>query len=95
VSSGRPKASIASPLLACSRPQGDLAAARPLYERALAIDEKVLGPEHPDTATDLSRLAGLVQDQATCRALARCTNARSRSAKSVRSGPSRNSQEPR
>jgi hypothetical protein len=25
------------------------AAARPLYERALAIHEKVLGPEHPDT----------------------------------------------
>ena len=30
--------------------QGDLAGARPLYERALAICEKVLGPEHPDTA---------------------------------------------
>jgi hypothetical protein len=32
--------------------QGALAAyaqARPLYERALAIREKVLGPEHPDT----------------------------------------------
>ena len=32
------------------RAQGDLAAARPLYERALAIREKALGPDHPDTA---------------------------------------------
>ena len=30
--------------------QGDFAGARPLYERALAICEKALGPEHPDTA---------------------------------------------
>ena len=28
--------------------QGDLAAARPLYERALAIREKVLGAEQPE-----------------------------------------------
>jgi hypothetical protein len=27
---------------------------RPLYERALAIREKVLGPEHPDTALSLN-----------------------------------------
>ncbi|HMF29697.1 MAG TPA: tetratricopeptide repeat protein, partial [Candidatus Cybelea sp.] len=40
--------------------QGDLAAARPLYERALAIREKVLGPEHPDTATNLSKLGRLL-----------------------------------
>jgi hypothetical protein len=37
--------------------QGDLAAARPLYERALAISEKVRGPEHPDTARSLNNLA--------------------------------------
>ena len=30
--------------------QGDLAAARPLLERALAICERVLGPDHPQTA---------------------------------------------
>jgi hypothetical protein len=30
--------------------QGELAAARPLLERALAIREKVLGPEHPNAA---------------------------------------------
>jgi hypothetical protein len=28
----------------------DLAGARPLFERALAINEKVLGPEHPATS---------------------------------------------
>ena len=43
--------------------QGDLAGARPLYERALAIREKVLGAEHPDTATSLNNLASLLQDQ--------------------------------
>jgi tetratricopeptide (TPR) repeat protein len=37
--------------------------ARRLYERALAIREKVLGPEHPDTATSLAGLAVLLQDQ--------------------------------
>ena len=43
--------------------QGDLAGARPLFERALAIREKVLGPEHPDTATSLNNLASLLQAQ--------------------------------
>ena len=40
--------------------QGELAAARPLYKRALAIHEKVLGPEHPDTAESLNNLAALL-----------------------------------
>jgi hypothetical protein len=31
------------------RAQGDPAAARTLFERALAIRERVLGPDHPDT----------------------------------------------
>jgi tetratricopeptide (TPR) repeat protein len=35
------------------------AEARPLYERALSIREKVLGPEHPHTATSLNNLAVL------------------------------------
>ncbi|WP_322512085.1 tetratricopeptide repeat protein, partial [Chloroflexus sp.] len=43
--------------------QGDDAAARPLYERALAIRERALGPEHPDTATSLNNLAGLLYQQ--------------------------------
>jgi tetratricopeptide (TPR) repeat protein len=34
-----------------------------ICERALAIREKVLGPEHPDTATSLNNLAVLVQAQ--------------------------------
>jgi tetratricopeptide (TPR) repeat protein len=43
--------------------QGDVAGARPLKERALAIYEKALGPEHPDTATSLNDLAGVLQAQ--------------------------------
>jgi hypothetical protein len=43
--------------------QDDLAGARPLYERALAIFEKVLGPDHPDTARSVDNLAGLLQAQ--------------------------------
>jgi tetratricopeptide (TPR) repeat protein len=37
------------------------AAARPYLERALAIREKVLGAEHPDTATSLNNLGLLLQ----------------------------------
>jgi tetratricopeptide (TPR) repeat protein len=33
----------------------------PFAQRALTIREKVLGPEHPDTAVSLSNLAGLYQ----------------------------------
>ena len=36
---------------------GDLAAARPYYEQALEIRRKVLGEEHPDTATSLNNMA--------------------------------------
>ena len=50
-------------LAALLQAQGDLAGARPLYERALAIREKALGPEHPDTATSLNNLALLLQAQ--------------------------------
>jgi hypothetical protein len=41
--------------------KGDLAGARPLFERALAIDEKALGHEHPEVATNLANLANLLQ----------------------------------
>jgi Tetratricopeptide repeat len=41
------------------RAQGELAAARPLLERALAIRERVLGPDHPDTAISRESLARL------------------------------------
>ncbi|HEY6252399.1 MAG TPA: tetratricopeptide repeat protein [Candidatus Angelobacter sp.] len=37
--------------------------AESLYRRALAIREKVLGPEHPDTALSLNNLATLYDDQ--------------------------------
>ena len=42
---------------------GDLVGARPYYERALAIHEKILGPEHPDTARSLNNLGFLLQAQ--------------------------------
>ena len=42
---------------------GDLAGARPYLERALAIRERVLGPEHPDTALSLNNLGDLLQAQ--------------------------------
>ena len=38
---------------------GDYEKALPLYQRALDIREKVLGPQHPDVATTLNNLAGL------------------------------------
>jgi hypothetical protein len=37
--------------------------AQPLFERAIAIREKVLGPEHPYTAQTLNNLAVLLKDQ--------------------------------
>ena len=45
------------------RAQGRYAEAEPLYKRSLAIDEKALGPEHPDVGTALNNLAGLYQAQ--------------------------------
>jgi tetratricopeptide (TPR) repeat protein len=38
----------------------DLDGAELLFRRALAIDEKALGPDHPDVATDLNNLAALL-----------------------------------
>jgi tetratricopeptide (TPR) repeat protein len=40
---------------------GDYGAARPLYERALAIREQALGPDHPSTSASLNNLALLLQ----------------------------------
>src|SRR5271157_1049177 len=39
---------------------GDYSGAEPLFRRALAIDEKALGPDHPDVARDLNNLAMLL-----------------------------------
>jgi tetratricopeptide (TPR) repeat protein len=44
-------------------PLAAYAQAQPLFERALAIREKVLGLEHPATANSLNNLAGLLQDR--------------------------------
>ena len=44
------------------RETGDAAGARPLHERALAIREKQLGPDHPDVSWSLNNLAALLQD---------------------------------
>jgi tetratricopeptide (TPR) repeat protein len=43
--------------------QGQYAKVEPLYQRALAIREKALGPEHPDVATSLNHLAWLYHNQ--------------------------------
>ena len=39
---------------------GDLAGARPYYEQALAVYERVLGPEHPHTATAVNNMGRLL-----------------------------------
>ena len=41
---------------------GEYAKAEPLYQEALRIRQKVLGPEHPDTALSLNNLGTLYQD---------------------------------
>jgi tetratricopeptide (TPR) repeat protein len=41
---------------------GDPARARPLAERALAIDETSYGPEHPKVATSRNNLALILKD---------------------------------
>ncbi|MEI2771580.1 MAG: tetratricopeptide repeat protein [Candidatus Competibacter sp.] len=43
--------------------QGRYGEAEPLFQRALAGFEKVLGPEHPATLTSVNNLAVLYQSQ--------------------------------
>ena len=50
-------------LAALYKEQGRYADAEPLYKRALAIDEKAVGPDHPDVATSLNNLAALYKEQ--------------------------------
>ena len=40
---------------------GDYIGARPYFERALAINEQVLGTQHPETARSLNNLGGLLR----------------------------------
>jgi Tetratricopeptide repeat len=42
--------------------EGRLEAAPPLFERALAIRERVLGPDHPDTVATRRALAELAAE---------------------------------
>ena len=58
-----------------STTQGHYAKAEPLYQRALAIREKTLGPEHPDTANSLNNLAALYTPRATTPRPSRSTSA--------------------
>jgi len=46
----------------CLRNSGDPIAAPPVFERALAIDERLHGPEHPDTLRARGNLAGSYRD---------------------------------
>ena len=39
--------------------EGVIADSEPLHLRAIAIDEKALGPDHPSVAIDLNNLANL------------------------------------
>ena len=39
--------------------QGRYGEAEPLFKRALEVNERVLGPEHPDTLTSVNNLAAL------------------------------------
>jgi tetratricopeptide (TPR) repeat protein len=43
--------------------EGRYADTEPLYKRVLAINEKALGPDHPDVALALNNLAGLYSAQ--------------------------------
>jgi len=42
------------------RIQGKYAEAEPLYKRALTINEKALGPEHPEVAQSLENYSALL-----------------------------------
>ena len=44
--------------------QGHYAEPEPLYRRSLVIEEKALGPEHPDVATVLENYAALLRETA-------------------------------
>jgi tetratricopeptide (TPR) repeat protein len=63
--------------------------AEPLYRRAIEIDEKALGKEHPDVATRCNNLASLLQDRASMPRPSRSIGGRSRSTRrpSARSIP--------
>ena len=51
-----------------STAQGKLEEALPLIDRALAIREKVLSPDHPEVAIALNTKAALLQSMVSCHA---------------------------
>ena len=51
------------PALVCISCQGEYAKAGELYEQCQAIQEKVLGPEHPELAETVGNRAVLLQAQ--------------------------------
>jgi len=44
------------------RDLGDLAGARAAFERALAIDERVFGPDHPNVAIRVNNLGSVLRE---------------------------------
>ena len=48
--------------LCSTTPQSEYEKALEYYEKALAIDKKTHGEEHPDVATSLNNIAGVYQD---------------------------------
>ena len=58
-----PRARASTTSRTCLLLKGTLRSAETNYERALAIREKALGAEHPDTATNLNTLAQLQASQ--------------------------------
>jgi tetratricopeptide (TPR) repeat protein len=64
VSGANPQVEALEKAAIASIDAGDYEIAEPLYKRALAITEKVLGPEHPGVATSLTNFAWLYWAQA-------------------------------
>ena len=65
-------ASIANNLGSVLKDQGDLEGARKCCERALAIDEKTLGPDHTRVAIRVNNLGSVLQDQGDLEGARRC-----------------------
>ena len=49
-------------LASCWQAKGNRLRAERLYRRALAVDEKALGPEHPETLNDVRNLAEFLRE---------------------------------
>jgi Tfp pilus assembly protein PilF len=56
-------ATTLSSMAVVMKQQGELDAARAMFQHALSIKEAALGPKHPDLAATLHNLAGLLRQQ--------------------------------